>query len=561
MKTRTFAILAAFIAAAAAGIAPAVRAQQAMADLVLTNGKIITVDDRFSIVQAVAVRGDRVMAVGTNQDINRLAGPNTRRVDLRGRAVTPGMIDHHAHLWRAAATWQEELRLDGVDTRKAALEMVRAKARSLGPGEWVHTIGGWSIDQFSDDKRPFTREELDAAAPANPVLLQFTRSTTYLNSRALQMLGIDDKTPTDAWVEREPSGRPTGRIVEPGLAPILAKLPAPPKESYEPSALAMIRDMNRAGLTAAGVAGCPADQEAVYQRLKSQNRLNMRFFCERAANTGGTAESVERGLPQIAQIKLFQGDNYIDSVRYGETVFQPLHDNMLSPTTNPRPDQLVLWRRIATEVAKAGLPLFVHATIEGTIGPFLDQIEAVSKEYPINNLRWSLGHIDQITRAHLDRMKKLNMYAAVGARPAVMGEIFRRSHGQRVMESPNLKMIQDSGIMWGLHSDTTEVNQYRPFTTLGWAVTGEMVGGSKVLRTTISREDALIAHTRHNAFFVFQEDNLGSIAPGKLADLLVLDRDYLTVPADEIKDIKPMMAIVGGRVVYDAAAPASTARR
>ena len=530
----------------------------AAADLILTNGKVITVDEKFSIAQAVAVRGDRIIAVGTTQDITRLAGPSTRRIDLRGKAVTPGMIDHHAHLWRAAATWEEELRLDGVDTRKAALEMVRAKARSLKPGEWVHTIGGWSIDQFSDDKRPFTREELDAAAPGNPVLLQFTRSTTYLNSKALERLGITDKAPVDAWVEREPSGRPTGRIVEPGLAPILAKLPDPVKEKYEESALLMIRDMNRAGLTAAGVSGCPADQEAVYQRLKTENRLNMRFFCERAANTGGTAETVERGLPEIGRIKLFQGDNYINAIRYGEAVFQPLHDNMLSPTTNPRPEQLALWRRIATEIAKSHLPLFVHATIEGTIGPFLDQIEAIEKEYPIDNLRWSLGHIDQITRAHIERMKKLNMYAAVGARPVVMGEIFRRSHGDRVMDSPNLRMIQDSGIMWGFHSDTTEVNQYRPFATLAWAVTGKMVGGSKVLRATISREDALIAHTRHNAFFIFQENNLGSIAPGRLADILVLDRDYLTVPADEIRDVRPLMTIVGGKVVYDAAAVTST---
>ena len=116
---------------------------------------------------------------------------------------------------------------------------------------------------------------------------------------------------------------------------------------------------------------------------------------------------------------------------------------------------------------------------------------------------------------------------------------------------PPLALIEESGIVWGLGSDTFEVNQYRPFTTLWWAVTGKMVGGTEVLRQTISREDALIAHTRDNAYLVFQENNLGSIQPGKLADLLVLDRDYLTVPADEIKDIQPLMTIVGGRIVYD----------
>src|SRR5205085_9959298 len=126
---------------------------------------------------------------------------------------------------------------------------------------------------------------------------------------------------------------------------------------------------------------------------------------------------------------------------------------------------------------------------------------------------------------------------------------------------PPLGAIQSSGIMWGFGTDATAANQYLPFTTLYFAVTGKMAGGTKVIRQTISREDALIAHTRKNAFFVFQEDNLGSIQPGKLADLIVLDRDYLTVAADQIKDIKPVMTMVGGRIVYDAAPQSSAAAR
>jgi predicted amidohydrolase YtcJ len=136
-----------------------------------------------------------------------------------------------------------------------------------------------------------------------------------------------------------------------------------------------------------------------------------------------------------------------------------------------------------------------------------------------------------------------------------MGAIFHRVHGESADNTPPFKTIQDSGIKWGLGTDAFEVNQYRPFTTLGFAVTGKMVGGTVVKKQTISREDALIAHTRNNAFFVFQEDNLGSIAPGKLADLVVLDRDYLTIPADQIKDIKSVLTMVGGKVTWDAAAP------
>jgi len=128
-------------------------------------------------------------------------------------------------------------------------------------------------------------------------------------------------------------------------------------------------------------------------------------------------------------------------------------------------------------------------------------------------------------------------------------------------DMPPLATLQNSGIVWGLGTDGSAANQYLPFTTLYFAVTGKMAGGLKVNRQTISREDALIAHTRKNAYFVFQENSLGSIQPGKLADLVVLDRDYLTIPAEQIKDIRPVMTMVGGRIVYDAAVQTATATR
>src|SRR3954468_17078728 len=150
----------------------ALRAQQTPADIVLTNGKIITVDEKFTIAQAVAIRGDRIVAVGTNQEITQLAGPNTRRINLQGKSVIPGLIDNHMHLLRGGTSWQYEVRLDGVSTRKQAMEMLAARAKAVGPGEWVYTLGGFAREQFADDPKPFTREELDKAFPNNPVALQ-----------------------------------------------------------------------------------------------------------------------------------------------------------------------------------------------------------------------------------------------------------------------------------------------------------------------------------------------------------------------------------------------------
>jgi predicted amidohydrolase YtcJ len=537
----------------------------AQSDLVLTNGKIITVDERFSIAQAVAIRGDRIVATGTNQEIARLAGPNTRRIDLKGRAVIPGLIDNHMHLLRAASTWAKELRFDGVYSRKQATEMLRARVKAAGnTGDWIYNIGGWAHQQFTDDPRPFSREELDQIAPNNPVALQESYYQVFLNSKALGILKIEANAPdppefVKGSILRNAAGKPTG-VVRGDIAAtrvVANKLPRVAPDQLEASAANLVRDMNRAGLTSVGVPGCDADVLAIFEKWKAEGRLNVRVFCISGA-AAGNPEAVDRSIQQLARMKLFQGDSYIDEVSFGESVYSPLHDPMFTLTSNPTPAQLEAWRKMAMAIAQAGLPLHVHAELSTTIDAFLDQIEAVNKEYPIKNLRWALAHVNQINASELERMKKLGMYAAVHPWAVINGGIMHdgdtlyKGFGDGAYDMPPLATIQNSGILWGLGTDGTAANQTLPFITLSFAVTGKMAGGMKVNRQTISREDALIAHTRKNAFFVFQEDNLGSIQPGKLADLVVLDRDYLTVPADQIKDIQPVMTVMGGRIVYEA---------
>jgi len=539
-------------------MAAVVHVQQPAPDLVLSNGKIITVDERFTIAQAVAITGDRIVAVGTNQDIVRLAGPGTRRIDLVGRAVVPGLIDNHLHLLRAGNTWMQETRFDGVESRKKAIEMLRARAKAAGPGGWVFNIGGWAHQQFTDDPKPFTREELDQIAPENPVGLQESYYQIFLNSKALSAFGIEagKPDPTDfirGSIQRDAAGKPTG-VIKGDIAatrPFAARMPKLPPDQLEASTTALVKDMNRAGLTSVGVPGCNADVLEIFQKWKAQGRSPVRIFCIGGA-AAGTPDAVDRAIPQVAQMKLFQGDAYIDNVFFGESVYGPLHDPMFALKSNPTPEQLAQWRRMAMAIAAAGLPLHVHAELHDTIDAFLDQIEAVNKEHPIKNLRWTLAHINQINAAQLERMKKLGMYAAVHPWAVINGAIMHEGFGDGAYDMPPLATLQASGIMWGLGTDGTAANQTLPFMTLYFAVTGKMAGGMKVIKQTVSREDALIAHTRKNAFFVFQENSLGSIQPGKLADLLVLDRDYLTIPADEIKNIKPVMTMVGGRIVYDA---------
>src|SRR5262249_6814026 len=185
------------------------------------------------------------------------------------------------------------------------------------------------------------------------------------------------------------------------------------------------------------------------------------------------------------------------------------------------------------------------------IDAFLTEYEAINKIRPIKGLRWSFSHLDQVSEAQLERMKRLGMSAQIHSRPLIQGALMHKGDGDKAWGMPPVRRVQDSGIHWGLGSDATAVTTSNPFYTLSFAVTGRMIGGRPVNRQTITREEALIAHTRSNATILFQEGNLGSLAPGKYADLLVLDRDYLTAPADEIKDIKPLITMVGGKVVYD----------
>jgi len=523
------------------------------ADLLLSNGKIVTVDGRFSIARAVAIKGERIVAVGDAAAVAKWRGPGTRVIDLKGRTVIPGLIDNHAHYVHASAHWDYEVRLDGITSRKEAVERLRARAKVLKPGEWLLVVGGWIEEQFQDSRRPFTREELDDIAPANPAMVTRIFGNLFLNSQALAAYGIDEKAPDPRGgrIVRDAGGKPTGEIVG-GAFTMLDSLPKQALEKHIAGARAMSAELNRHGITAFLDASWPTISDIYFEgwrRLVRDGEARARLFYMTYISPE-TPEAAEQAVARIAALKHFQGDHWIDNVGYGETVYRPLHDNLLAKEAKPRPDQLALWGKIAAALAQNSITMHVHATLTGSINGFLDEVEKVHAVRPIKNLRWTFAHLDQVDGGQLERMKKLGIYAAIHSRPTIQGVLMHNVHGDRAYDMPPLRLIRDSGIRWGLGTDATIVTPVSPFITLGWAVTGRMVGGFKVTNQTIGREDALIAYTRSNAYFLFQESNLGSIEPGKLADLVVLDRDYLTVPAETIKDLRPVMTLVGGKVVF-----------
>ena len=540
-------VLALFAAAAGPASAQA-------PDTVLVNGKIVTVDDRFTIAQALAIKGERILKVGTTAEVEALRGPQTRVIDLAGRTVIPGLIDNHAHWVRAAE--HDELRFDGVTSRQQTLKMLADRVHSVPAGQWIVVLGGWSEEQFTDESRGFSLEELDRIAPNNPVVLQAVYNHSYLNSVALIAAKIDAGTPDPQGgrIEKDAGGKPTGLVRGAGgVAFVAARVPLQNQEAWLANTRKLVSYLNSMGVTAwldAGGRGMGAKHYEPYRYLADRGELTIRLFWT-TIRQPATPAQVDAVIGEIRDLKPFQGNDYFDNVGWGESVFAPVTTQLLRVETNTRAEDLAQMRRLLLALAERGIYVNSHVEMSTAIDAFLNEYESINKERPIKGLHWSFSHLDQVSEAQLERMKKLGMTAQIHSRPLIQGALMHKVHGDKAWDMPPFRRIQDSGIHWGLGSDATAVTTSNPFYTLSFAVTGRMIGGRAVNRQTITREEALIAHTRSNAIFLFQEGNLGSLAPGKYADLLVLDRDYLTVPDSEIKDIRPLVTMVGGKLVHD----------
>ena len=540
-------------------------AAQVAPERILLNGKIATVDDFFSIQEAVALQGERILAVGSNEDMESLAGPDTEIVDLGGKTVIPGLIDDHNHVVRATEYWPNEARLDGVTTRAEALQILQEKAASLAPGEWLMSLGGWSEVQFAGDRSDFTLAELDAVAPDRPAFIQSVYHHAFGNTAWFEAMGIplvagdgeqEGSTEFEASVLRDANGRVTGRLNGgfPMIELALQRFPEVSSEQQTDAIVTAFEYLNSIGLTTvydpAGV-GIRRESYTRLREIADNQGLTVRIFHTLGGSMPRTPQDARDLILEIQGSRPFQGDAFVDLIAVGEIWFAPFHWDSTLGSTEPTVDDTSWARQIMIAAAEGGWSLQTHATQPTTIDHVLDLISEVNSVQPMRQLRWSIAHADNITAEQLDRARHLGMNILLRSN-MVMNDrqpVFD-AFGDAAYDMPPLRMIQDSGVTYGLGTDGTKAAQINPFVTLWWAVTGKALNGDVIQHQTLTREEALIAHTRGNALAMFQEQNLGAIKPGLLADMLILDRDYLTVPADEIKDIRPITTIVGGQVVY-----------
>jgi predicted amidohydrolase YtcJ len=536
-------------------------------DTILYNGKVVTVDDYFSIEQAVAISGERISAVGSSEEIRAMAGPTTRSVDLRGRTVIPGLIDNHNHVIRATEYWPNEARLDGVTSRVEALALLEAKADSMADGEWLMSLGGWTENQFIGDKSDFTLDEINEIAPGRPAFVQSTYDHAFVNTTWLNEMGIalqadfaerSDATGLASYVVRDETGMATGRL-NGGITMVNAALQRFPEVTAERQTEAIktaFTYLNGIGLTTvydpAGV-GIQRESYARIRTLAEDEGITVRIFHTLGGGVPSTPAQAQEVVDEIYASRPFQGDDTVDLIAVGEIYYGPFHwDSLFNPTT-PTPEDLAAARSILMASAEGGWSVQTHASQPETIDTLLDVMEEINEIFPLRQLRWSITHADLVGRTQIERMRHLGMNLQMRSVSVLhqprRGRLLEEM-GEAGYHVPPLRMIQASGIPWGLGTDGTKATQINPFVTLWWAVAGTALNGDTVLAETLSREEALIAHTRSNAYLMFQEANIGAIRPGLMADMLVLDRDYLTVPVSEIKEILPVATLVGGEVVY-----------
>lgn len=534
------------------------------ADLILFNGKIATQDERRSFATAVAVKGDRFLAVGTEKDVMATRGDDTQVIDLCRRTVIPGLNDSHLHLIRGGLNYNLELRWDGVPSLADGLRMLKEQADRTPSPQWVRVVGGWSEFQFAERRMP-TLDEINRVAPDTPVFVLHLYDRALLNGAALRAVGYtkDTPQPIGGEIQRDINGNPTGMLIaRPNAMILYATLAKGPKLPYEyqvNSTRHFMREMNRLGITSAidaggGFQNYPDDYQVI-EDLHNQGELTVRV----AYNLFTQRPKQERDdfANWVTMTKPGNGDDLYRMNGAGEMLVFSAAD--FEDFLEPRPD---LAESLETELksvvsllAENHWAFRLHATYDESIDRFLNVFEEVNREIPFNGLHWFFDHAETISDRNLERVKALGGGIAVQHRMAFQGEYFIDRYGKQAAErTPPIARMLEMDIPVGAGTDATRVASYNPFVSLYWMVSGKTVGGTVLYpeNNRLDHMEALRLYTVGSSWFSSEEGKKGAIIPGQLADLAVLTDDYFTIPEARIKSLESMLTLVGGKVVYAA---------
>ncbi len=542
------------------------QAQTGSADLVLFNGKIVTVDDAFSIHQAIVIKDGRIAAVGGNELRNQYNAART--IDLRGRMVMPGFHDTHIHLGGHSRRY-----IDLNDTTSLAelKEQVHDKAKELGPGEWI-TGAGWDEYHFTEQRKPL-KEDLDAAAPNNPVVL--TRAgghSSVGNSKALELADINKATPDPprGLIEKDASGAPNGVIRE--RSDLYTRLvPKDKPADVRESLLKNVSDQLKLGITSVieagssvdpNVVGSYAEWEILYQKHGAQ--------LPRASIQVGypsPAGEAKAGAQKLREFGKKTGDGN-DRLRVGSIGEMAADGGFTGPTAwslvdykgQPgfrgraffNPEEI---HANIEEGHKLGWQFGIHAIGDAAIAMTVDALDTVLQKYPRNDHRHYLCHFTVLPPERTMQIMakdKILIAQQPNFTYNLEGRYVETLEGNRLNTNNALTTpIRKYGIFMAFGSDNLPIG---PMVGLYAAVTrkgesGKVYGAGEA----VSMKDAVTMYTRSGAFLTREEKIKGTLEVGKLADMIVLPQDLLSVSPEKVLNMKVDMTIVGGKVLYERA--------
>jgi len=530
-----------------------------MVDLVLVNGKVWTGEPARPWAEGVAVRDGKIFAVGTAAEMRGLARSTAKLVDLGGGLVLPGFIDSHTH-FLAGGFALKSVQLRDAKSREDFVARIAAKAREAGPGRWILN-GDWDHQQFQPVELP-RRDWIDAVTPDNPVCVNRLDGHMILaNSRALELAGVtkDTPVPPGGEIEKDPAtGEPTGILKDAAADLVYARIPEPSFEEKLEAAQASVRHAAENGVTSVHEMADASSFE-VFQELARRGRLATRISLYVPITQVETVAALKLKSPfgggylKLAGLKGFVDGSLGSATAY---FFEPYADDLA--TSGLLHEQMfpegIMERRILA-ADRAGLQLAIHAIGDRANSLLLDLYEKTIAADGPRDRRWRIEHAQHVRPADIVRFGRLGLVAAV--QPYHVIDDGRWAGGkigpERVRTTYPFESLRRAGAVLAFGSDWT-VAPMSPILGIYAAVTRRTLDGKNpdgwVPEERVPVEEAVKAYTVNGAWVEFAEASKGTIAPGKMADLVVLDRDIFAVRPEQIGDARVRMTVFDGRIVY-----------
>ncbi len=544
-------------------LAPAVLSAQTTADIVLTNGRIYTVDAGRPVVSAIAVRGDRIVFAGSDIEARALTGTGTRVIDLGGNTVVPGIIDAHAHLLGLGAMLRE-VNLSGASSYEEVVARVTEWAKTIAPGEWI--LGrGWDQTRWPTKEFP-THDALSRALPNNPVALRRVDGHALLaNAKAMQLAGVTARTRDLAGgrIIRSAGGAPSGVFVDNAASLVGKVIPASSPAEKRKAILAAIAECNRWGLVGIHDAGVSASTMAIYEELARAGSFNLRNYVMLSDPGDLGAAARNSFLMRGPQSALHRGRLWTRAVKlYSDGALGSRGAALLAPYSDERTNSGLLVSqpehiaRMAEFGLRRGFQVNVHAIGDRGNRIALDAFESALGKIPTANHRFRIEHAQVISEQDIPRFARMGVIPSMQAthQTSDMRWAEARVGPERIRGAYAWRSLLNTGVIIPNGTDFP-VEEVNPLLTFHAAVTrqdpaGAPPGGWRP-EQKMTRQEALQSMTIWPAYAGFQESVMGSITPGKYADFVILDRDIMQIPDSEILSARVLSTWLGGKQVYE----------